>query len=39
MRVRENTYFEIMKIVEKNGSGFAFPTQTLHIENENNKVE
>ncbi|MEA3512273.1 MAG: mechanosensitive ion channel family protein [Campylobacterota bacterium] len=39
MRVRENTYFEIMKIVEKNGSSFAFPTQTLHIENENNKVE
>ena len=38
MRVREETYLEIMKIVEKNGSGFAFPTQTLHIE-QNNIVE
>jgi len=38
MRVREETYLEIMKIVEKNGSGFAFPTQTLHIE-QNNTVE
>ena len=38
MRVRENTYLEIMKIVEKNGSSFAYPTQTLHIEN-NNIVE
>lgn len=38
MRVRENTYLEIMKIVEKNGSSFAFPTQTLHIEHDN-KVE
>jgi len=38
MRVREETYLEIMKIVEKNGSAFAFPTQTLHIE-QNNTVE
>jgi len=38
MRVREDTYFEIMKIVEKNGSSFAFPTQTLHIE-KNETVE
>lgn len=38
MRVRENTHLEIMKIVEKNGSSFAFPTQTLHIEHDN-KVE
>jgi MscS family membrane protein len=35
MRVREKTYLSIMKIVEKNGSSFAFPTQTLHIENDN----
>jgi len=35
MRVREATYLSIMKIVEKNGSAFAFPTQTLHIENDN----
>jgi len=38
MKVREDTYFKIMKIVEQNGSSFAFPTQTLHIEN-NNLVE
>jgi len=38
MRVREETYLQIMKIVEKNGSDFAFPTQTLHIEH-NNTVE
>jgi len=35
MRVREDTYLKIMKIVEKNGSSFAFPTQTLHIQNDN----
>lgn len=34
MRVREATYFEIMKIVEKHGSSFAFPTQTIHLEND-----
>ena len=39
MKVREDTYLEIMKIVEQNGSSFAFPTQTLHIENNNNIVE
>ena len=32
MRVREDTYFKIMQIVEDNGSSFAFPTQTLHID-------
>jgi MscS family membrane protein len=35
MKVRESTYLSIMKIVENNGSSFAFPTQTLHIENDN----
>jgi len=35
MRVRETTYLSIMKIVDNNGSSFAFPTQTLHIENDN----
>ena len=39
MRVRENTYLEIMRIVEKNGTSFAFPTQTLHIEKNNELVE
>jgi MscS family membrane protein len=35
MRVREDTYLQIMKIVEQNGSSFAFPTQTLHVQNDN----
>jgi len=39
MIVREKTYLEIIKIVEKNGASFAFPTQTLHIENSNEQVE
>jgi len=34
MEVRENTYFEIMKIVEKNNSSFAYPTQTIKLDNE-----
>ncbi|MEA2051073.1 MAG: mechanosensitive ion channel family protein [Campylobacterota bacterium] len=34
MRVQEDTNFKIMQIVEQNGSSFAFPTQTLHINNE-----
>lgn len=34
MRVREDTYLKIMKIVEANNSSFAFPTQTLHIQND-----
>ena len=39
MKVREDTYLQIMKIVETNGSNFAYPTQTLHIEQNNNIVE
>ncbi|MGK0255803.1 MAG: MscS family membrane protein, partial [Arcobacteraceae bacterium] len=39
MRVREATYLSIMKIIEDNGSSFAFPTQTLHIENDSKIVE
>jgi len=39
MRVREDTYFQIMKIIELHNAEFAFPTQTLHINNENEKVE
>jgi len=39
MKVRENTYLEIMKIVEENGTSFAFPTQTLHIEKNKELVE
>jgi MscS family membrane protein len=29
---REDTMLGLMEIVEKNGSGFAFPTRTLHVE-------
>lgn len=39
MRVREQTYLEIMKIVERNGANFAFPTQTIHLEKNNEFVE
>ena len=33
MRVREDTNFKIMKIVEDNDAGFAFPSRSLYIEN------
>ena len=39
MKAREDTYFQIMKIVESHNAEFAFPTQTLYINNENEKVE
>lgn len=32
LEIREDLHFEIMKIVEKNGSSFAFPSQSLYIE-------
>ena len=31
-KAREQLILEIMKIVKKNGSDFAYPTSTLHIE-------
>ena len=31
---REELILEIMKIVQENGSDFAFPTRTIHLENE-----
>ena len=31
MSVKEDINLQIMEIVEKNGSSFAFPTRTLHI--------
>jgi MscS family membrane protein len=37
MRVQEDTNLKIMEIVESNGSEFAFPTQTLYINNENDE--
>ena len=35
MRVREDVNLKIMQIVEKNNSSFAFPTQSILIENSN----
>jgi len=29
---REDVHFQIMKIVEKNGSSFAFPSQSIYVE-------
>lgn len=37
MRVQEDTNLKIMNIVQSNGSEFAFPTQTIHLNNENNE--
>jgi MscS family membrane protein len=34
MKVREDTYFKIMKIVEQNNSSFAYPTQTIKLDKE-----
>ncbi len=34
MQVRERLYLEFMKIVEINNASFAFPSQSLYIENE-----
>jgi MscS family membrane protein len=35
LRIKEEINFEIMRIVEKHGADFAFPTQTIHLENQN----
>lgn len=32
LAVRESVNLELMRIVEKSGAAFAFPTQTLHVE-------
>lgn len=39
MAVQEDTNLKIMQIVEQNGSSFAYPTQTLFLNNEDNTVE
>ncbi len=31
--IREDIHFKIMKIVEDNGSAFAFPSQSIYVEN------
>jgi MscS family membrane protein len=30
--IREDVHFQIMQIVEENGSGFAFPSQSIYVE-------
>ena len=35
VELKEELNFKIMEIVKKNGSDFAFPTQTLHLQKEN----
>ena len=32
LQVKEDVNFKIMQIVSKNGSQFAFPSQTLYVE-------
>lgn len=38
MQVRERIYLEFMRIVEDNGASFAFPSQSIYIE-ENNALQ
>ncbi len=38
MAVRERIYLEFMRIVEQNGASFAFPSQSIYIE-ENNSIK
>lgn len=33
MRIREDVHLKIMKIVEVNGAAFAFPSQSIYLEN------
>lgn len=35
--VKQEINFEIMRIVERHGSDFAFPTQTIHMASDNNQ--
>jgi len=32
LEIREDVNLEIMKIVEDNGSSFAFPSQSIYVE-------
>lgn len=36
LKIKEEINFEIMRIVTYHGADFAFPTQTIHLENQNN---
>ena len=33
MRVKEDVNFKIMQIVENNNASFAFPSQSIYLEN------
>ncbi len=35
MDIKQDVGFKIMKIVEKNGSSFAFPSRSIYFENLN----
>ncbi len=39
MKVKEDVNLKIMKIVEQNGSSFAFPSRSIYIESDNKKEE
>jgi MscS family membrane protein len=39
LEVREEVYLEFMNIVEKNGSSFAFPSQSLYVESMPKELE
>jgi len=36
LRIKEQTNFEIIKIIEKHGSSFAYPTRTIIHQNDGN---
>ena len=39
LEIREDIHLKIMEIVEKNGSGFAFPSQSIYVEQLPEKTE
>ncbi len=39
MEVRERINLELMEIVERNGAGFAFPSQSLYVESMPNNID
>ena len=39
LEIREDIHLKIMEIVEKNGSGFAFPSQSIYVEQLPDKTE
>ena len=39
LEIREDIHLKIMEIVEKNGSGFAFPSQSIYVEQLPGKTE